>query len=219
MQFNLSEGYSRLATMTERILPRVNGRHRNKALAAARRNRPVELRTQGWTYEDIAAEMGCANRGTVHAIVRQALANQEVEFVGLYWQVEMDRLDRLLLSLKDRIDAGEVPTVREALRISNARVRLPQASAKATRRAALVRPCVRRVETLACSRDHEQGQAQDSEHQQGGGPGVACGPAVDHGSRQAAVPSRHPTAAQVAARIAADPGGGAVQPTDWTSRF
>ena len=114
--------------MTATALPRVNGRHRNKALAAARRNRAVELRTQGWTYEDIAAEMGYANRGTVHAIVRQALANQEVEYVGLYWQLEMDRLDRLLRGLWDRIEAGEVSAISEARRISEARVRLIEAA-------------------------------------------------------------------------------------------
>ncbi|MEO5610178.1 MAG: hypothetical protein ABIQ61_14185 [Ornithinibacter sp.] len=40
------------------------------ALAAARRNLAVELRNQGCSYEDIAVEMGYANRGTVYALVR-----------------------------------------------------------------------------------------------------------------------------------------------------
>ncbi len=110
--------------MSTAALPRVSGRHRNKALAAARRNRAVELRTRGWTYEDIAADMGYANRGTVYAIIRQALANQEAEDVEQYRELEMARLDRLLLSLKPRIDAGEVSAIREARRISEARVRL-----------------------------------------------------------------------------------------------
>jgi transposase-like protein len=102
------------------VLPRVDGRHRNKALAAARRNRAVELRTQGWTYRDIAAELGYANPGTVYAIVRQALANQEAEGVERYRELEMARLDRLMFSLRDRIKAGEVSAIREARKISEA---------------------------------------------------------------------------------------------------
>ena len=110
--------------MTTEALPRVTGRHRNKALAAARRNRAVELRTPGWTYRDIAAELGYANPGTVYAIVRQALANQEAEGVERYRELEMARLDRLMFSLRDRIKAGEVSAIREARKISEARVRL-----------------------------------------------------------------------------------------------
>ena len=44
--------------MSIAALPRVSGRHRNKALAVARRTRAVELRCQGWTYEAIAEEFG-----------------------------------------------------------------------------------------------------------------------------------------------------------------
>jgi len=55
-------------------LPRVEGRHRNRALAAARRARAIQLRAQGWTYEQIANELGYANRGTVCHIVNDALA-------------------------------------------------------------------------------------------------------------------------------------------------
>lgn len=110
--------------MSVAALPRVSGRHRNKALAAARRSRAVELRTQGWSYEAIAEEMGYANRGTVYAIVRQALANQEAEEVQYYRQVEMDRLDRLTFALQESIEAGDVRAITEARRIIEARVRL-----------------------------------------------------------------------------------------------
>ena len=55
-------------------LPTVSGRHRNRALAAARQVRAVELATEGATYQAIADELGYANRGTVHHIVHQALA-------------------------------------------------------------------------------------------------------------------------------------------------
>ena len=61
--------------MSVAALPRVSGRHRNKALAAARRTRAVELRCEGWTYEAIAEELGYASRATVYAIVHKALAD------------------------------------------------------------------------------------------------------------------------------------------------
>ena len=51
-------------------LPPVTGQHRNRALAAARRARAVELATQGMTYQQIADELGYANRGTVYRLVQ-----------------------------------------------------------------------------------------------------------------------------------------------------
>jgi hypothetical protein len=63
-------------------LPRVEGRHRNRALAAARRARAIELRTGGFTYDQIAEELGYANRGTVFRIVRDALMERQDEAVG-----------------------------------------------------------------------------------------------------------------------------------------
>jgi hypothetical protein len=42
-------------------LPRVTGQHRNRALAAARQARAVELATRGMTYQQIADELGYSN--------------------------------------------------------------------------------------------------------------------------------------------------------------
>ncbi len=50
-------------------LPRIRGQHRNRAPAAARAARAVDLRTAGWTYQRIADQLGYANRGAVHNIV------------------------------------------------------------------------------------------------------------------------------------------------------
>lgn len=113
---------------TERMsiaaLPRVRGRHRNKALAAARRARAVELRCEGWTYKDIADELGYAHKGTVHAIVQQALAAQEIEDVGNLRAIETARLDRLQYALWGRAMTGEVAAITQCRRIIEARVRL-----------------------------------------------------------------------------------------------
>src|ERR1035437_476859 len=76
-------------------LPRVNGQHRNQALADARRARAVELRIAGVTYEGIAAELGYANRGTVYRVVSEALKKQTVEAVEQLRSLEVERLDTL----------------------------------------------------------------------------------------------------------------------------
>ena len=44
-------------------LPPVSGRHRNRVLASARKTRAIELKLQGLTYQQVADEMGYANRG------------------------------------------------------------------------------------------------------------------------------------------------------------
>lgn len=49
-------------------IPLVSGRHRNRALATARHARAIQLATGGRTYQEIADELGYANRGTVHPI-------------------------------------------------------------------------------------------------------------------------------------------------------
>lgn len=69
-------------------IPLVRGQHRNRALASARQARAVELGTQGHTYQQIADELGYANRGTVHRIVHQALAHDRVEAVETLQRLE-----------------------------------------------------------------------------------------------------------------------------------
>ncbi len=49
------------------------GRRNNRPLAEWRKARAVELATQGHTYQQIADELGYANRGTVHRVVQQTL--------------------------------------------------------------------------------------------------------------------------------------------------
>ena len=56
-------------------LPRVNGRHRDKALAWARKLRAIDLRMQGLTYEAIAREMGYRSRAPAHRIINDAQAS------------------------------------------------------------------------------------------------------------------------------------------------
>ena len=109
---------------TTASLPPVTGRHRNHALAAARRTHAVQLRTQGWTYEAIARQLGYTSRATVFAIVRKALETHEADEVERLRALETARLDRLQASLWGRAMAGDVAAVAQARRIIETRIRL-----------------------------------------------------------------------------------------------
>ncbi len=58
------------------VLPRVSGRHRDRALASARRCRAIQLKLQGLTYQQIADELGYTSRGAVYKIIKTAQATQ-----------------------------------------------------------------------------------------------------------------------------------------------
>ena len=105
-------------------LPRVTGQHRNKALAALRRQRAIELKAQGRTYQQVADELGYANRGTVCRLVNQALATRVDQTAEEYLTYECDRLNALQASLWDRAMSGDVRAVQAVLRIIDARCRL-----------------------------------------------------------------------------------------------
>lgn len=110
------------ATLVE--VPRVNGQHKNRALAAARRVRAVELKTAGLTYEQIATELGYANRGTVYHVVSQALPTQTVEAVAQLRNMEVARLDMLQFAVWRRAMAGDVSAASVAIRVIMERCRL-----------------------------------------------------------------------------------------------
>ncbi len=100
------------------------GQHRDRALASWRRSEAIRLKTAGCTYEQIARELGYANRGTVHRIVQQALDVREVESVDELRQLELDRLDALHASLWPQAMDGHVPSVLALLRVLDLRTRL-----------------------------------------------------------------------------------------------
>jgi hypothetical protein len=53
------------------------------------------LALAGYCYEDIAAAVGYANRGTAWNVVMEALRRETVEGIALYRQVELARLAAL----------------------------------------------------------------------------------------------------------------------------
>jgi hypothetical protein len=100
------------------------GRHRDRALASYRRTRALELRAGGARYDEIAREVGYANRGTAHKVISQALEAREAATVDFLRQMELARLDALQVSLWDDAMAGDLPSATAVLRIIDARCRL-----------------------------------------------------------------------------------------------
>ena len=119
-------GMSHDSSMTAALveLPKVHGRHHNKALAAARRVRAVELKAAGLTYEQIANELGYTSKGTAYNIVTKALREQTAEAVADLRDLENARLDALLHALWDAAMTGDVKAVAAVLQIVQARVHL-----------------------------------------------------------------------------------------------
>jgi orotate phosphoribosyltransferase-like protein len=105
-------------------LPRVHGRHRNKALAVARRVRAVELLTSGCTYQQVADELGYTSRGTAYNVVAKALREQTTEAVTDLRTLESARLDALQHALWDAAMTGDVSAVNAIVKIVQARVHL-----------------------------------------------------------------------------------------------
>jgi hypothetical protein len=105
-------------------LPAVRGQHRNRALASARKSRAIELKLQGLTYQQVADELGYANKGTVHRLVREALDAQQAQGVERLREVEVRRLDALQRGLWDRAMSGDVDAVHACLRIIQERIKV-----------------------------------------------------------------------------------------------
>src|SRR5665811_1261661 len=105
-------------------LPRVHGRHRNRALAAARRVRAVELKTAGYTYAQVADELGYTSRGTAYNVVAKALREQTTEAVTDLRELENARLDALQMALWDAAMTGDISAVVAVVKIVHARINL-----------------------------------------------------------------------------------------------
>ena len=105
-------------------LPRVHGRHRDRALAAARRVKAVELKTAGLTYAQVAQELGYSSRGTAYNVVTKALRDQTAAAVTDLRDLENARLDALQLALWDAAMTGDITAAIAIVKIVKARVHL-----------------------------------------------------------------------------------------------
>lgn len=107
-------------------VPKVSGRHRNRAVAAQRRLKAVQMVAEGLSYRQVADELGYANKGTVHRLVREALAKQEQALVEDELARALVRLDQLLKAVWAKAMAGDVEAGKQAVDIIMRKARLLQ---------------------------------------------------------------------------------------------
>jgi len=103
-----TEGLPMTAQVAEALLPRVSGRHRDRALASARKCRAIQLKLQGLTYQQIADELGYTSRGTVYKIIKTAQATQLTGAVEEHLDIEVSRLNALQAAVWPAAMSGTV---------------------------------------------------------------------------------------------------------------
>lgn len=106
-------------------------------VASYRKARAVELAMAGLSYDQIAHELGYANRGTAWRTVQSALKERRFAAVDAYRDAELNRLNRLGDRYERRCLAGELRAVNGFIRVFDQRMRLmglsPQASKESNR--------------------------------------------------------------------------------------
>lgn len=93
---------------------------------ADKRERALNLRMAGGTYEQIAKVVGYGSKSTAYEAVQQALQERAVEQGPLHPAValELARIDVMLTALWDRARRGELGAARVCLRLGERRTTL-----------------------------------------------------------------------------------------------
>lgn len=94
-----------------------------KATAAQKRKQALDLRRAGWSFEDIAAEVGYANKGTAHKAVKQAIADITRESAKELLELELTRLDDLMAGAYEQARNGDLFAVDRVLKIIDQRAK------------------------------------------------------------------------------------------------
>lgn len=98
----------------------------SKVVALQRRAQALDLRRKGYSYAQIAAELG-VGVATAHKAVQdgcgeiQALAREDADAIVA---LELDRLDAMLAGVWHKASTGSTPAIRAALQISQRRMKI-----------------------------------------------------------------------------------------------
>lgn len=96
----------------------------SKATAAEKRKQALDLRRAGWTFEDIAAEVGYANKSGAARAVKQGIADITRESASELLELELARLDDMFAGLYEAARSGaDMFAVDRALKIIDQRAR------------------------------------------------------------------------------------------------
>lgn len=88
---------------------------------ADKRQRALNLRKAGATYQQIADQVGYTNRGTAHRAVVQALREEHQDTVTLTRQLDGQRMDQILMALWPKAMRGDGWAVDRILRLMELR--------------------------------------------------------------------------------------------------
>lgn len=95
-----------------------------KATAAHKRARALALRMEGYSYDDIASEVGYASKGSAHKAVAQGLKDIPREAAEQAREAEMGRLDMMQKAVMQQALAGDPMAVDRVLKVVEARSKL-----------------------------------------------------------------------------------------------
>ncbi len=94
-----------------------------RATAAEKRKQALDLRRAGWSYDDIATEVGYAGKGAAHNAVRIAIQAITRESATELVELELTRLDDMLAGLYEAARNGDNFSVDRALKIMDQRAK------------------------------------------------------------------------------------------------
>lgn len=103
---------------------RENSTSPRRLTAARRQARAIELRQQGMTYDQIAAEVGYSCRGSAQKAVAKALDRVTREPAQNLLNLELERLDAMHRGIWDRAIDGDLKAIDAMLRIMAHRAKL-----------------------------------------------------------------------------------------------
>ena len=92
--------------------------------ARDRQRRAVELRTEGHSLEEIAAQLGYADKASVHNAITRTIDRHEAAAVDEYRDLEAARLNELQQAIWPLATAGDIPAVTACVRIIDRRAKL-----------------------------------------------------------------------------------------------
>lgn len=94
-----------------------------RATAAEKRKKALELRRAGWEYQDIADEVGYANKGGAYKAVQQGIRDITREPAEELVTLELSRLDDMLAGMYERARDGDLWAVDRVLKIMEQRAK------------------------------------------------------------------------------------------------
>ncbi len=86
--------------------------------------RALNLRRQGWSYQEIANELGYADPSGAYRAIESGLKAIRQEPGEAVLKMELARLDSYLVALERKIQAGDAFAVQVALQVSQRRAKL-----------------------------------------------------------------------------------------------